>query len=262
MKELQLAIESVEERLSEISPRINHALNLKGRHWAIVGGFVRDLIISLYYKIDVPSPDVDIALIGRYPEYKRNNHISVMQKNTFGGLKFISSAFGEIDLWTLKGHKNGKCHNISKPKNISKPVRRTGVASKNIGSNRSIVLWEKYLRDIDFNINTVLYAYPEKRIIINKEKWLSFLEYQNIEINSNRSPYPHLQPIRAFALAIKLSSLTNQNFRISNQLECSLKEYSFKKNKIIKDYIEKKIESKRWREQVQASYAALFLKYP
>ncbi|MDR0443427.1 MAG: hypothetical protein LBH44_08490 [Treponema sp.] len=256
-KELQTAIESVEDKLSKVSFQINQVLDLKERQWAIVGGFVRDLIISVYYKVEVPSPDVDIALMGRYPEYKMNEYISAMQKNTFGSLKIISSTLGEIDLWTLKSHINGKYHYISKSKNASKSVKRVGAVSKAacLNRNKNIDTWKKYLRYIDFNANTVLYAYPEKRIIINKEKWLSLLEYQNIEINYTHSPYPYLQPIRALALAVKLSSLTSQNFRISNQLERSLREYSYRQNKTINDYIEKKIKCQKWGEQVPASYS-------
>ena len=260
-KELQTAIENVEDKLAKICPQINHVLNLEGRHWAIVGGFVRDLIISLYFKVDIQSPDVDIALIGRCPEYKKDAHISAMQKNTFGGLKIISSVLGEIDLWTLKSHKNEKFYYISKSRNISKPMKRVAATSKVTGLNKNkyIVLWERYLRNIDFNANMVLYAYPEKRIIINKEKWLSFLEYQNIEINNIRSPYPYLQPIRAWALADKLSYLTSQDFHISCQLKRNLREYGYKQDQIINEYIKKKIKYQKWREQVPASYA-LFLK--
>jgi hypothetical protein len=260
-KKLQTAIENVEEKLAEICPQINRILNLEKRHWAIVGGFVRDLIISSYYKVDIPSPDVDIALIGRCPEFKKEEHINIMQENTFGGLKIISSVLGEIDLWSLNSHKSWKCYNISKSKNITKSLKRTATTSKITGLNKNkyIVLWEKYLRDIDFNANTVLYAYPEKRIIINEKKLFSFLEYQNIEINNIRSPYPYLQPIRALALAEKLSCLTSQNFRISEQLECSLREYGHKQDQIINDYIKKKIKYKKWSEQIPVLYA-LFLR--
>jgi hypothetical protein len=253
-KKLHATIRSVEEKLSEICPQINIILNLKGRHWAIVGGFVRDLIISFYYKVDVPSPDVDIALIGRYPIYRKNDYISAMQENTFGGLKINTSTFGEIDLWTLKGYKNQKFY-ISKLRNIPKFKRHTDTTIKVKDFNKYIVVWEKYLRDIDFNVNTVLYAYPEKRIIINKEKWFSFLEYKNIEINNADSSYLYLQPIRALALADKLSYLTSQDFRISSQLESGLREYSSEQNRTILDYIEKKIKCRKWRDQVQASYA-------
>ena len=260
-KKLQTAIENIEEKLAVICLQINHILNLERRHWAIVGGFVRDLIISSYYKVDIPSPDVDIALIGLCPKYKNEDHISAMQENTFGGIKIISSVLGEIDLWTLNSHKSWKCYYISKSKNITKSVNRTGATSKVNGlkRNKYIVLWEKYLRDIDFNANTVLYAYPEKKIIINEKKWLSFLEYQNIEINNTRSPYPYLQPIRALALAKKLSYLTSQNFNISDQLEYSLKEYGRKQDQTINDYIEKKIKYQKWKEQILVSYAK-FLK--
>jgi hypothetical protein len=99
-------------------------------------------------------------------------------RNSFGGFKMYEPVLGAIDAWT---------------------VEVSGMVPN------SISFWQEYLGHVDFGLNAVAFIWPEREVVIHP-RWLEDLEQRKIEKMAIESPRRELQPLRAIALAHKMSS--------------------------------------------------------
>jgi hypothetical protein len=200
------------------------------RHWAIVGGAVRDaLLIASNKDTDVYAEwkDIDIALTklprkGLLCRPDRKNSKVNIAKNNFGGLKVYTDELGTMDLWVWR-------------------------AENEIAGTKDF--WFKQLESVDFGINAVAFIWPACEIIIHPQ-WERDLLCSQIEKVADYSPLKVLQPIRAIALAakmeLKLASSFNLGSKAASDLHWLLNLASDTEVNIALNYLEEKLLAERW----------------
>jgi len=219
---MKRSIRNTENQLKYLIPYINKNISLSRKNWALVGGYVRDSLISSILKRKIDSPDIDIAVLGNFPRIELNNEIIKINKNTFGGLKIYSRKYGEIDLWKVD----------------------YGEQKEDI-----VRIWEDYLYKIDFGINSIIFIYPDQKIMLHKN-WSKWFENRTISKLYELSKYSDIQLIRAFALSVNLSKKTGVEFHTSKKIKDELNYFLGLHNKDVYDsimnYTIEKIRRKRW----------------
>jgi len=225
---MKLPLDDAKVALESIIPYLQKNVFHGIDNWAVVGGFVRDSIISNVSRGKISSPDIDVAIIGHLPTLVINKEILDISLNTFGGMKINTRRYGIVDIWKIKG-------------------------SKNVDPNTQ---WTRYLNEIDFSINSALYAIPEHKFYIHKEFSKALID-KKVSRLSSKSPKKHLQNIRAFALAQGLSLKTGDTYDVSDPLLRELNKISkLKKRKALK-YANKKVFEKRWPASVVSKLTSI-----
>lgn len=223
---MKQAIESAEKQLKYLVPYLNSNIPFVNSEWAIVGGFVRDTLISKFIGAKIISADIDIAVLGKLPKVRLNNEIIEITDNSFGGLKIKTLKYGYIDIWSVNVNQR-KSNNTS--------------------------LWIDYLDHIDFSINSIIFTYPKQKIYMHKNWFISFKHRLISQLNES-SPSPDLQLIRAIALTKTLSLKTGLKFSTNsitiNKLQnvLSIGEISSYHNML--DYTVDKVIKNRWPDNV------------
>lgn len=202
--------------------------------WAIFGGVVRDLILApeMPRPLLLPIwPDVDIAL-SRPTEALRHALTNVddntvqVKRNSYGGLKILERHFGVIDAWTWQ------CADEA---------------------DDMFEFWQQQLESVDFGMNAVAFVWPECRILIHP-RWRADLEERRVERLAPNSPRRELQPVRALALADKLSSRLKCRFSLGTDIREELQWLLSQEDEAVArecvDYLREKIDSGRWRESL------------
>ncbi len=155
--------------------------------WAIVGGAVRDVLLTEKWDRHTAVPvwqDVDIAvahesqdaLIAAFTDACSHWHVGL---NSFAGVKATHPSFGTIDLWVT-----GKC-------SPRQDVERYGY-------------WMQYLDTVDFGVNAVAFAWPSCDLIVH-QRWVTDVMSNCVEALSKCSPRKEIQPLRAIALCAALT---------------------------------------------------------
>jgi len=173
----------------------------KDRSWAIIGGAVRDTLLSP--KIGCSHlfelwPDIDIAVTHDVSELpvaagSSNDRSITISPNSFGGLKIREPKLGVIDFWTW-------------------------TTPKNHGSTAN---WLEELERVDFGMNAVAFVWPQREVIIHR-RWIQDLRTRRIEKVSPQSPKTSIQVVRAIALKVKLQLLVNQSFGLGTNIRQDL----------------------------------------
>jgi hypothetical protein len=209
--------------------------------WAIVGGAVRDLLLSkqpAQCKLRIDFPDIDIAVdrpvFGRHFENFGTELFEGLRvhTNSFGGLKLESEFSGTVDVWSWE----------SKKSRLAKSALR------------------RRLNQVDFGINAVAYLWPDNELIIHP-RWFDDLKGQLVEKLAEQSPKPQFQPTRACALAVKLAKLTHTRFELGKSIRADLRHLLGSGEKdlsIALDYLVEKITNKRWCEDSGSRFFAEF----
>lgn len=93
------AIKKANKKVSQVADSIKQELQLKDNDFYLVGGFVRDSVMSsLYGEKDVVSKDFDI-IFPKKPNLQNNPNIIWKKENSFGGIKLGTKNFSEIDIF-------------------------------------------------------------------------------------------------------------------------------------------------------------------
>lgn len=220
------SIRLTESNLVHLVPYINNNILSNRSKWALVGGYVRDTLISNLIDKKIYSPDIDIAVFGKIPELKQNEEIIEINKNTFGGLKVKTRKYGYIDIWSIDNIQDN-------------------IVEKSV--------WENYLDKIDFSINSIVFAYPELKLFLHND-WFNSFNNRLVSKLYQSSPMPDIQLVRAIALTINLSSKTGRIFSTNKEIKKELSrlliygdEATY--NKLI-DYASNKISKNRWSQNV------------
>ncbi len=197
--------------------------------WAIVGGAVRDVLLARNLNpaatpLDVA--DLDIAVDRPLSEQFfrdskiRAKHELKIEYNSFGGMKLQSSLCGVVDVWSWE---------TTAADNFREAIR-----------NR--------LDQVDFGINAVAYLWPDDIVIVHP-RWLTDLRGLVVEKLAKHSPHPEFQSVRACAIAAKLSSRTDYQFRLGDAVRGDIRELLWPDSQALEqalDYLTAKIEGKRW----------------
>lgn len=223
--------ESVVEVLSHLVKELSLPQMLgEDASWAVVGGCLRDWIISGHRPHTVPMlvpwPDVDVAVGSTgFSLSERAKRLQRMRmditRNSYGGWKAEGHGV-EIDVWRLPRAHRGTL---------------------------DLHAWDAYLETIDFTLNAVAFVWPQKEVVMH-EDWETSLERRQVEKLSPCSPRPELLPIRAVALSTKLSQFTPCSFSLCSQLKEDLRVLASRTNHQrfmqAMHYLRRKIESNRW----------------
>jgi hypothetical protein len=223
---MKQAIESAEKQLKYLVPYLNTNILFANSEWAIVGGFVRDTLISKYLGGNLLSADIDIAVIGDLPKVCLNKEIIGISNNSFGGLKIETVKYGFIDIWSVNKNQN----------------KRTNESQ-----------WMDYLDHIDFSINSIIFTYPYQKIFMHK-RWLNSFKRRLISQLNEASPSPDLQLVRALALSKTLSLKTGLSFSTNtitiNRLQNLLSTGDISSYHTILNYTVDKVIKNRWPDKV------------
>lgn len=164
--------------------------------WAIVGGAVRDMLLSSHIDNEMfwgPWKDLDVAI---------NSSSCVLAKggmgtgrirvtrNSFGGWKLELPQQESADAWLIGEH----------------------VPELHPGAN-----WYLYLAHFDFGPNAVAFVWPEQEVVIHRA-WLAQVRGAIVERMARSLPRPAVQPVRAVALAVHLEALTGYRFRFGDRI--------------------------------------------
>ena len=207
--------------------------------WAIVGGAVRDLLLSKrpeQCRLRIDFPDIDIAVDRPVHGAHFESFVTELfeglsvHTNTFGGLKLESEFSGTVDVWSWESKKSRLVKGAL--------LRR--------------------LDRVDFGINAVAFLWPDNELVIHP-RWFTDLEHKVVEKLATRSAKPQLQPIRACALAVKLAKLTNNQFNLGKSIRADLRSLLGDGEielSVALDYLVEKIVNKRWYEDSGSRFFA------
>lgn len=202
--------------------------------WAIVGGLVRDAVLS-----DNPSSqyfwpmwhDIDIAILSGDPSFPWNPNsksISSIHRNTFGGWKIFTDKFGTLDVWQAESK-------------TSSP--------------------EQLLESIDFGLNAIAFVWPTRQLHIHP-RWLEDFVKTRVEKLAANSPRKELQPIRATALAVKLERRLGVKFSMGPLIRHDfdwLKSVSHRTElRVSLDYLRERVEAGRWPKETINRFCEYF----
>jgi hypothetical protein len=167
------------------------------RRWAIVGGAVRDALLSAHIEARTlfdPWQDIDVAVGGRTAAPLKINHRGhfTMRRNSFGGLKLQGDKTGTVDIWRWPD-----------------------------GDGKRGVSWIEKLELIDFGLNAVVFLWPEAEIIVHP-RWIKDLKRRTIEKLSDASIDTGVQVVRAIALKVKLELLSGESFQLGERILADL----------------------------------------
>lgn len=216
----------------------------KNRHWAIVGGAVRDTLISIYghnLLPLIPWSDIDIAVIQHTSKVQLECNESkdlIINWNHFGGLKLIHRELGEIDVW----------------------------AWDNIAKNNIFDFWVQKLESVDFGLNAVAFIWPECRIIKHPQ-WEKDLQKVTVDKLYANSPRRELQPLRALALMEKLSDILDSRVKIRlgqkirDDLKWLIESSNFEQVHETLIYLKRKLETRRWKYSIVSKLQEMCVKY-
>lgn len=233
------------EIVDTLDGRINHAQDLltnlcrhtalvnilkTANYWAIVGGVVRDALLTNSTKDSEffnEWEDIDIALTkfprkGLLTRLDRKSPGVRITKNHFGGLKVHIRELGQMDLWVWKDIN--------------------GLANKRD-------FWFEQLESVDFGINAVAFTWPTCDIIIHPQ-WKRDIVQSKIEKLAQESPLKQLQPIRAVALAAKMELKLHIPFELGARAKNDLYQFLYDTSEAERcyalKYLEEKLRSERW----------------
>lgn len=197
--------------------------------WAIVGGAVRDLLLSdqpEQCRLRIDFPDIDVA-VDRPVHGSHFVNLGTdlfegvsVHTNSFGGLKLESDLSGIVDVWSWESKKS---------KLAKSSLRRR-------------------LDRVDFGINAVAYLWPDNHLVIHP-RWFDDLKNLVVEKLAIHSPKVQLQPIRACALAVKLAKLTHCRFDLGKSIREDMRrlvEGDADDVSVALNYLLDKIIQKRW----------------
>lgn len=174
----------------------------EGKEWAIVGGVVRDCLLSEHLFADMLCrswPDVDIAVVATDSEWSGvacSSHSCSLRvtRNRFGGLKLRGEHVGEIDLWPV----------------MPKKTELSGTD-----------LWLDYLGTVDFGLNAVAFTWPQCKVLVH-HRWKRDLSLRAVESLAGQQSCRHLEPLRAVALAVKAGQSTGAFFALHDDIRANL----------------------------------------
>lgn len=208
-------------------------------HWAIVGGAVRDYLLSTdpckQSQCLAPSwgywPDIDIAVANSPCDgadiiaaaTKRRLSVSM---NSYGGWKLQGDQYGTVDVWLIS-----------------------------LGDlvDRSIAEWQDHLNLIDFGLNAAAFVWPQREVVVNQQ-FLEDLAARTIRPLAQLPLRRELYAIRAIALAAKMRRLVAASFEldpsITENLQCLTSSRKSSEIEIALDYLKEKITTGRWHNYV------------
>ena len=248
LAEYQNRVNEVQEAFRFICDCFEIDMLLEGSPcWAVVGGAVRDLLLSDNILLDIDSlqktwVDLDICIpvdasnVFRLFNSKSENSYSC-EKNTFGGLKIHDDDIGNIDIWTWEGPGSTHCSQSD---------------------------WIERLKLVDFGINEIAFAHPQLEIITSGAQKRD-LSLRRIEKCSLKLPKPHIQPVRALYLKLKLSQICQDDFYLGELILDDLKWLLNDSSEAIMEevlmYLDYKVGSNRWPKEVLKEFYSFSLRY-
>ncbi len=198
--------------------------------WAIVGGAVRDALLvgrtQRGFSHVLPWPDMDLAVAdGAFSlpdrDCVRGHHHFRVQRNSYDGWKATAPSW-ELDIWSTPHDSGGT-----------------------LGEQD----WEKYLDGIDFALNAVAFIWPQKKVVVHS-RWAHSLRTRSVYRVGSDTPRPHLRPIRATALAAKMSAVTGCRFSVGDDMRDELAwlftEDSGEAGQEARSYLRHKTDTGRW----------------
>ena len=179
-------------------------------------------------------PDIDIAVDrppaeGDFEKDKADYAEISVSRNHYNGFKLESADFGAIDIWSWA---TSRC-------------------------DLDEVILHRQLAEVDFGVNAVAFLWPQKKIVLH-ENWLEDTEYRRIEKLSRHSLRPAIAPLRAVALAVKMSRVSGQSFHIGRHIRDDLCTVVVKDAGAMEEclsYMQKKVALGRWPEAVRRRFA-------
>ncbi len=205
-------------------------LLVAGSSWAIVGGAVRDTLLTK----DIATlqmwtlwPDVDIAVEG---EGRVEHDLCIeierrqltISRNTFGGMRVCGDELGKLDVWCM--------------------CLTSGCLSPRQA-------WSRYLERLDFVQNAVAFVWPQCELVIHSH-WENMVRKREVTSLGHAVGPAQLQPIRAMALAVKLGMITESRFRLDQTLQRELaklvRESDESQSRYVVSYLQDKLSSCRW----------------
>lgn len=210
--------------------------------WAIVGGAVRDALLSS--RMETSWPDIDIAVarsLDALPVVNARRR-SALQKyrisyNSYGGLKIASRAVPDVDVWSW----------------TSPGESRTALRH-----------WQQRLELVDFGLNAVAFVWPQAKIIVHP-RWQADLDAEQVEVLADPSSLRGIQVVRSVALATKASKLISKKVELGVQARAELRwlvsSAPQKEVSCALNYLRQKVDSGRWDRSVERNFFELCSEY-
>ena len=207
----------VADKIRPIAKGISEKLQLDGYRIAIVGGFVRDHMLSHLFNKDIIPADIDLllddAISGK--QLRKIPGVRMIEEGSYCDHKFYLDGFGMCDIWS----------------SYTPDV-------------------ESVLRSFDFNCNAVGYSYSENKIIMLPD-FFGFLESQTLSIiNATWEEIPR----RGLKLQAKLSEQLGTRILLDNEAIRVIKNISERERAELLEYMNHKANSDRIFQTALAEY--------
>lgn len=95
---LDRVIKQATVKIANVADVLVNDLQIKNDDVFLVGGFVRDTVLSEIFNVKNESKDIDIILPTK-PDFTDNKNIISQKQNSLGGIKVKTTSFPEIDIF-------------------------------------------------------------------------------------------------------------------------------------------------------------------
>jgi hypothetical protein len=185
----------VADKIQPVAGSVCEKLRLKGRGFAVIGGFVRDRMLGRIFDKNIESADMDVVLDEPIRNFRDMPGVRWLGSNTFGGAKFYLDGVGIIDICAFY---------------------QKGVGFVDIWENFSSNA-EKTVGDLDFNCNAAGYLYPENQVVA-APAFFDFVRNKTISQAGARYGFNNTIAPCALRLKIKLSYLLKTQVGLDAEL--------------------------------------------